>query len=259
MMIELDSVTKRFGDRVAVDGLSIAIAAGEFFALLGPNAAGKTTTVKMIAGLLRPSAGSIRIAGYGAAREAAEMKRVLGYVPDIPFLYDKLTVDETLDFAASVYGLTGQEGNRAKREMRSMFSLSEVRGLLVEQLSHGIRQRLVFAMAMIHSPRVMVVDEPFVGLDPRSVRSVKDALKGCAASGGAVLMCTHTLSAAEELADRIGIISRGRLVALGTVAELKERAGHPEKLEEAFLRITEDSPVPAIDPPVRGAGMSVGG
>jgi ABC-2 type transport system ATP-binding protein len=240
MMIELVSVTKRFGDRIAVDELSITIASGEFFALLGPNAAGKTTTVKMIAGLLRPSAGSIRIAGYDAAREAIKAKSVLGYVPDIPFLYDKLTVDETLDFVACVYGLTGEEGNRAAREMRSMFSLSEVRGLLVEQLSHGLRQRLVFAMAMIHKPRLMVVDEPFVGLDPRSVRSVKDALKGCADSGGAVLMCTHTLSAAEELADRVGIISRGRLIALGTVAELRERAGNLEKLEEVFLRLTEE-------------------
>ncbi|MCX6339443.1 MAG: ABC transporter ATP-binding protein [Candidatus Aureabacteria bacterium] len=240
-MLELLSVTKRFGDRTAVDGLNITLRSGEFFALLGPNAAGKTTTVKMIAGLLRPSSGSIRIAGHDVAHEAIRAKSFLGYVPDIPFLYDKLTVDETLDFAACVYGLTGEEGNRAKGEMISMFNLSQARGFLVEQLSHGLRQRLIFAMVMIHKPRLMVVDEPFVGLDPRSVRSVKDALKGCAGSGGAVLMCTHTLSAAEELADRVGIISRGRLIALGTIDELRGRAGHLEKLEEVFLRITEEA------------------
>ncbi|MCX6354754.1 MAG: ABC transporter ATP-binding protein [Candidatus Aureabacteria bacterium] len=240
-MLELVEVSKKFGDTLAVDRLSLTVGAGEFFALLGPNAAGKTTTVKMIAGLLRPNSGRIRIAGSDIVRDGTRAKSALGYVPDIPFLYDKLTAEETLDFAAAVYGMGDAEGKRAKEEMLLRFDLLRERSMLTEELSHGLRQRLVFAVAMIHKPRLMLVDEPFVGLDPRSTRSVKDALKGCAREGGAVLMCTHTLPAAEELADRIGIISHGRLVALGTFNEIKKAEGREGSLEEIFLKVTASS------------------
>lgn len=235
-MLELCGLTKKFGDKVAVDGLNLTIERGEFFSLLGPNAAGKTTTVKMIVGLLQPSAGAVRIEGHDVHSEPLKAKSSVGYVPDDPFLYDKLTVSETLDFVASVYG-GGRE--RSREKVLSLFNLSGVRNLLSEQLSHGFKQRLVFAMAMIHEPRLMIVDEPLVGLDPRSARKVKDALKERARSGGAVFMCTHTLSVAEELADRIGILSRGRLIALGTLHELQKKCGGAGGLEEIFLHITE--------------------
>ena len=239
-MLELIDVTKRYGDTVAVNGITLRIGSGEFFALLGPNAAGKTTTVKMIAGLLRPTSGQLTIAGHDCACDGIRARSILGFVPDIPFLYDKLTVAETLDFAACVYELPVEERERAREEMLSLFPLARERDLLVEQLSHGLRQRLVFSMAMIHRPRLMVVDEPFVGLDPRSMRTVKDVLKDCARGGGAVFMSTHTLSAAEELADRIGIIMGGRIIALGSPGELKQQAGGAHQLEEAFLQITEE-------------------
>lgn len=239
-MLQIDSLTKRFGEKVAVDDLSLSVGEGEFFALLGPNAAGKTTTVKMIVGLLRPSAGAVRIAGRDVRDDPVSAKSALGYVPDRPFLYDKLTVSETLDFVAAVYGLPPGERDSAKEEAIRAFGLSDERDRLAEQLSHGFRQRLVFAMAMIHDPRLVVVDEPLVGLDPKSARSVKDALRKKADSGGAVFMCTHTLSVAEEIADRIGIMSRGRLVAVGTLAELRNICDGEERLEEVFLKITEE-------------------
>jgi ABC-2 type transport system ATP-binding protein len=195
----------------------------------------------MIAGLLRPSAGTIRIAGHDSAAEDVTAKSFLGYIPDLPFLYDKLTVSETLDFVAAIRGVSGDDAAAAKGRMLSLFELDEQRDMLAEHLSHGLKQRLVYAMAMLHGPRLLLVDEPFVGLDPRSARTVKEAMKGIARSGGAVLMCTHTLSAAEELADRIGILSHGCLIALGGLPALKREAGGAAKLEEAFLRITEEA------------------
>ncbi|MEI6632452.1 MAG: ABC transporter ATP-binding protein [Chlamydiota bacterium] len=243
-MLDLTGLTKRFGDTTAVDRLDLSIGPGEFFALLGPNAAGKTTTVKMIAGLLRPTSGRIRIAGFDLAAEGTRARACLGYVPDVPFLYDKLTVVETLDFVASVYGMAGGAGERAREEVLARFDLGRARGDLAEGLSHGMRQRLVFAMAMLHTPRLMVVDEPFVGLDPKSACAVKDALKERARSGGAVLMSTHTLPAAEELADRIGILHRGRMVAAGTMEELRNAAGGEGSLEEIFLRLTAEGAGP---------------
>jgi ABC-2 type transport system ATP-binding protein len=237
-MLQIIGLTKRFREKAAVDCLDLAVSKGEFFALLGPNAAGKTTTVKMITGLLKPNSGRIIIGGYDISQHPVKAKSFIGYVPDVPFLYEKLTVSETLDFIASVYGLSGEEKNRARERMLSMFDLTGLTHVMVEELSHGFRQRLVFAMVMIHRPEIAIVDEPLVGLDPRSARSVKDSLKKYTRGGGAVFMCTHTLSVAEELADRIGILNNGRLVAVGTVAELKRMCGRVDKLEEAFLRIT---------------------
>lgn len=233
-----------FGDTTAVDGLDLSIGDGECFALLGPNAAGKTTTVRMIAGLLRPTSGRIRIAGFDLSTDAARARSCLGYVPDVPFLYDKLTVVETLDFIASIYGMARGDGARAREAVLARFDLGRARNDLAEGLSHGMRQRLVFAMAMLHSPRLMLVDEPFVGLDPKSACAVKDALRERARSGNAVLMCTHTLAAAEELADRIGILHRGRLVAAGTLGDLRRAAGGGGSLEDIFLRITAEGDEP---------------
>ncbi len=238
-MLELDRLTKKFGETTAVDRLDLRVAPGEFFALLGPNAAGKTTTVRMIAGLLRPTAGRIRIAGLDLGTDGERARACIGYVPDVPFLYDKLTVAETLDFVASVYGASGEKGRRAREEALERFELGAARGVLAEGLSHGMRQRLVFAMATLHAPRLMLVDEPFVGLDPKSVRAVKEVLRERTRAGGAVLMCTHTLPAAEELADRIGILHRGRMAAEGTLVELRRSAGAAGGIEEIFLRLTE--------------------
>ncbi|MDD5558004.1 MAG: ABC transporter ATP-binding protein [bacterium] len=238
-MLELTGLTRRFGGKTAVDGLSLLLSAGEFFALLGPNGAGKTTTVKMIAGLLRPDAGGIRIGGVDALADGVRAKSILGYVPDVPFLYDKLTVAETLDLVAAIRGLRGAGAAEAAERMLHAFDLGRERDVLAEGLSHGLKQRLVYAMALMHRPRLLLVDEPFVGLDPRSALTVKEALRGVARGGGAVLMCTHTLSAAEELADRIGILNGGRLVALGGAEDLKRAAGGAARLEEAFLRITD--------------------
>ena len=239
-MLWLETLTKRFGEKVAVDDLSLHIPPGELFALVGPNAAGKTTTVKMAVGLLRPDRGVIRIAGRDLRADPVAAKSVIGYVPDRPFLYERLTVGETLDFVASVYRIPPGERGEAKESVLRSFGLLGERGRLAGDLSHGFRQRLVFAMAMIHNPRLVIVDEPLVGLDPRSARTVKDCLKAKAVEGGAVFMCTHTLSVAEELADRIGILSRGRLIALGTLDQLRESCGGAGKLEEVFLRITAE-------------------
>lgn len=243
-MLVLSGLTKRFGGLTAVDRLDLSVRAGEVFALLGPNAAGKTTTVKMIAGLLRPTSGSIRIAGLDAVGEGTRARACVGYVPDIPFLYDKLTVVETLDFAASVYGMADGDGRRAREEVLSRFGLCHVRDDLAQGLSHGMRQRLVFAMAMVHAPSLLVVDEPFVGLDPKSACAVREALRERARSGGAVLMCTHTLSAAAELADRIGILHRGRMAAEGTLNDLRAKAGGAVSLEDIFLRVTAEGAEP---------------
>lgn len=239
-MLELSGLTKRFGGVTAVDRLDLKVRGGELFALLGPNGAGKTTAVKMIAGLLRPTSGAIRIAGFDAAEEGMRARACLGFVPDVPFLYDKLTVVETLDFAASVYVRACGDGARAREEVLSRFGLRGVRHDLAEALSHGMRQRLVFAMAMLHAPALMVVDEPFVGLDPKSACAVKDALRERARAGGAVLLCTHTLPAAEELADRIGILHHGRMAIEGTLDELRAKAGNAGNLEEVFLTVTAE-------------------
>jgi ABC-2 type transport system ATP-binding protein len=238
-MLEMKSLTKRFGGYTAVAQMNLAVRAGELFALLGPNAAGKTTTVKMIVGLLRPTAGVVSIGGCVMSRESTRAKSLVGYVPDVSYLYERLTVSETLDFVMAVYGVEDASRDGARESVLKRFDLYEQRNLFAGQLSHGMRQRLVFAMAMVHAPRLLVVDEPFVGLDPRSAYNVKEVLKEQVRNGGAVFMCTHTLSVAEELADRIGIISKGRVVACGTLQELRGRCGEAERLEEVFLRLTE--------------------
>ncbi len=238
-MIEFNQVVRRFGRTLAVDGLSLTIPQGELFALLGPNGAGKTTTIRMLIGLLQPDSGEVRVCGIDCSRRPREAISCVGYVPDQQFLYEKLSGRELLQFTAEMRGLDrATTGDRISREAER-FELGGFLDHLTETYSHGMRQRLIFATAMLHDPQVLVVDEPMVGLDPRSARVVKDLLRAEAAAGKTVLMSTHTLAVAEEIADRIGILNRGKLDFLGTVAELGQELSAPqEALEHLFLEIT---------------------
>lgn len=249
-MIELLDVTRRYGEKTAVDGLNLLIEPGELFAFLGPNGAGKTTTIKMMTGLLRPDEGEVLICGHDVVREPREASRRVGYVPDQPHLYEQLSGREFLQFVADMYGLPGDEAAEAIEEQIDMFALGEFVDQLAESYSHGMRQRLVFAAALVHRPDVLIVDEPMVGLDPRSMRLVKDLLEQQAANGTSVFMSTHTLSVAEEIATRIGVFDRGRLRFLGTVEELRQHlAIDSSSLEELFLRITAEDVAEARDMP----------
>ncbi|MFM8890050.1 MAG: ABC transporter ATP-binding protein [Planctomycetia bacterium] len=242
-MIEFDHVTRTYGAKPAVTDLTLSIPRGELFALLGPNGAGKTTTIKMLVGLLRPSRGSVRICGYDLVRESRSAHLHTGYVPDEPTLYDKLTGREFLWFVADMFGMSRHEASRRIDREIGHFELSDFADDLVESYSLGMKQRLVFASALLHEPDVLVLDEPMVGLDPRSVRLVKDLLKARVQEGMTVFMSTHTLAMAEEMADRVGIMVRGHLRFLGTVAELREQVAlETTSLEHLYLEMTADRP-----------------
>ncbi len=236
--IEVDSVKKRYGDFTAVDGLNLQVQPGELFAFLGPNGAGKTTTIKMISGLLLPDCGSVRVCGYPMGLDGRQAKAQLAYVPDEPFLYEKLTGREFLDFVAEMYCLSPEVRNRLLEFLIDRLELSPFLHKLCEGYSHGMKQRTVLAAAMLHEPRVLVIDEPMVGLDPKTVRTVKDLMRDMTSKGGAVFMSTHTLEVAEAVADRVGIIHHGKLVASGTVEELKSHAAADSSLEDIFLGLT---------------------
>lgn len=244
-MISLRNLVKRFGDVTAVDGVSLEVAPGEFFAVLGPNAAGKTTTIKMLVGLMRPTNGSAVVAGYDIQQEPLEARRRLAYVPDFPFLYDKLTPAEFLRFTADIFRLPPESVRPALDELVPRFDLGPYLDRPIESLSHGTRQRVAIVSALLHAPEVFVLDEPMVGLDPQHTRVLKDVLKERSRRGMTVFLSTHQLGIAEEMADRIGIMHRGRLVAVGTRAELRVRGGGHEALERVFLAITaEDEAAP---------------
>jgi ABC-2 type transport system ATP-binding protein len=238
-MISIRRITKRFGELTAVNDLSLEIAAGEFFAFLGPNAAGKTTTIKMLAGLLRPTEGEIRIGGFDLQREPEKAKSLMAYVPDFPFLYDKLTAREFMQFVGDIFQMEREQIASRTEELFEKFHLGDYRGELTENLSHGTRQRLVIASALLHDPRVLVIDEPMVGLDPTHARIVKQEFRARSQAGMTIFLSTHQLAVAEELADRIGIIHRGRLIALGTVAELRQQAAEKGALENVFLSLID--------------------
>ncbi len=240
-MIELVEVTKRYGSKTAVDGLSLEVRRGELVAFLGPNGAGKTTTIKMICGLLRPTAGSVRLAGYDVAANGRQAQHLLSYVPDQPYLYEKLTGREFLQFVVDMYGVEPVAGRRRMAELIDLFEMGSYIDTLTESYSHGMKQRAVFAAALLRDPQVLVVDEPMVGLDPKSMRLVKDLLRARAAAGAAVFMSTHTLDIAEQVADRIAIIDRGRLVSCGTLDDLRSKMQMQGPLEDIFLRITSDA------------------
>ena len=238
-MIRIQGLTKHFGALKAVDGLDLDIAPGEFFAFLGPNAAGKTTTIKMIAGLLKPTSGSVLIGGYDVQREPEKAKAQLAYVPDFPFLYDKLTASEFMQFVGDIFRLDKATIATRTDELFETFHLADYFHELTENLSHGTRQRLVIASALLHEPKVLVIDEPMVGLDPRHARVVKEVFKQRAQAGMTIFLSTHQLSIAEEVADRIGIINNGRLIALGTVDELRALSTEKGGLENVFLSLID--------------------
>jgi ABC-2 type transport system ATP-binding protein len=242
-MIEFDHVTRTYGPKPAVTDLSLSIPRGELFALLGPNGAGKTTTIKMLVGLLRPSRGAVRICGHDLAKQARNAHLHTGYVPDEPTLYDKLTGREFLWFIADMFGMPRHVATQKIDREIDHFELAEFADDLAESYSLGMKQRLVFAAALLHDPDVLVLDEPMVGLDPRSVRIVKDLLKTRTQEGMTVFMSTHTLAMAEEMADRVGIMVRGQLRFLGTIAELRDHmAVETTNLENLYLELTTARP-----------------
>jgi ABC-2 type transport system ATP-binding protein len=238
-MIRTENLTKRFGAKTAVDNLDLHIAEGEFFCFLGPNGAGKTTTIKMLTGLLHSTEGRAVLGGFDIRQEPVAAKRIIGYIPDSPFLYEKLTGRELMSFVAGLYDIPEQRVKTYGEELLEMFGIRSVGDQLVENYSHGMRQKLSFASCFLHDPKIVIVDEPWVGLDPKNIRFVKDYLRQRTAEGLTVFMSTHTLSIAEEVADRIGIINNGKLLQLGSVDEVKAVAARPGSLEDVFLEITE--------------------
>ena len=238
-MIELREVTKRYRDLVAVDRLSLYVGRGEVFGFLGPNGAGKTTTIKMIAGLMRPTAGSILVGGIDVADDPIRAKALMGFIPDRPFLYEKLTGEEFLRFVGGLYQVEGRRLEQRVDELFELFGLKDFKHELIEGYSHGMRQRLVMGAAFLHHPDVVIVDEPMVGLDPQGARLVKSIFREQCARGKTIFMSTHTLGVAEEVCDRIGIIHKGELIALGTKEELQRLAkGDADRLESIFLQLT---------------------
>ena len=236
-MIQLKGLTKRYGTFTAVDAINLEVPHGQLFGFLGPNGAGKTTTLRMIAGILKPTAGTVHINGIDVAKDPIAAKAVLGYIPDRPFIYEKLTGAEFLRFVAGLYGQDGPVIERRMSELLTLFDLLEWRDELVESYSHGMRQKLIVSSAFVHRPQVIVVDEPHVGLDPRSVIILRDLFKEYIRRGHTILMSTHTLDAAEALCDRIAIIVGGRIAACGTMSDLRAGA-EGGRLEEIFLRLT---------------------
>jgi ABC-2 type transport system ATP-binding protein len=247
-MIRLHQLTKRYGSFTAVDRIDLEVRRGELFGLLGPNGAGKTTTMRMIAGILQPTSGSVEIGGDDLVRRPRSAKARLGFIPDRPFVYDKLTGAEFLRFAAALYSQEGAAVERRIDELLELFDLAPWKDELTESYSHGMRQKLIICSALVHRPEVIVVDEPMIGLDPRSARLLKDLFRGFVARGGTVLMSTHTLEIAEAMCDRIAIVQGGRIVALGTMAELREQtaSGHAS-LEDLFLKLTGGLGEPELD------------
>jgi ABC-2 type transport system ATP-binding protein len=240
-MITIDQVTKRYGTKTAVADLSLEIPAGELFAFLGPNGAGKTTTIKMMVGLLFPTSGRVLIGGHDVRRAGDRARPLLSFVPDTPFLYEKLTGREFLQFVADMYGLDAGSGRRRIAEVIDLFRLHDFVDDLTERYSHGMRQRTVFASALVHEPKVLIVDEPTVGLDPASVRHLKDILRNSADAGTTVFLSSHSLDVVEELADRIAIMDHGRLIGCGTLEALRSQAAVDGSLEQVFLTLTQPS------------------
>ena len=237
-MIEVVHLVKRFGDLLAVNDISLSVPRGEFFAVLGPNAAGKTTTIRIVAGLIRPTAGSARVAGFDVQTQALEARRRMAYVPDFPFLYDKLTPWEFFRFIGQLFHMKEARIRSAASELIARFNLEPYLGKQIEGLSHGTRQRVAITSGLLHDPEVFVLDEPMVGLDPHHARVLKDILKERSRQGMTVFVSTHQLSVAEEMSDRIGIIHQGRLIAVGTREELRRQSGQDGALEQSFLALT---------------------
>jgi ABC-2 type transport system ATP-binding protein len=238
-MIEIVNLVKRYGDKMAVDNVSLEVHGGEVFGFLGPNGAGKTTTIKVIVGLLQPTSGTVKVAGYDVQTQPLPAKAASGYVPDTPNLYAKLTGHELLRFVGDLYDLDRRQAAQRAEELLHMFDLGTVADDTVDSYSHGMQQKASLASALMHDPKVLVLDEPTVGLDPKSARLIKDILRQMAERGAAVFLSTHILEIAERMCDRIGIINNGKLVAVGTMEQLRSlgKAGEVS-LEDIFLGLT---------------------
>ncbi|MGQ0713529.1 MAG: ABC transporter ATP-binding protein [Gemmatimonadaceae bacterium] len=246
-MIELRALTKRYGTFTAVDAIDLTVSRGELFGFLGPNGAGKTTTLRMIAGILEPTAGSVWIGGVDLAADPIAAKTKLGFIPDRPFIYEKLTGAEFLRFVAGLYDQSGPVVDRRMTELLALFDLLEWQDELVESYSHGMRQKLIISSAFLHRPEVIVVDEPMVGLDPKAAKVLKDLFREYTRRGHTIMMSTHTLEVAQSLCDRVGIIQGGKIRACGTMAELRSHAASGEVgLEDIFLRLTGDNAARAV-------------
>lgn len=261
-MIEIENLSKYFGAVQAVRDLTLKVPAGELFCFLGPNGAGKTTTIKLLCGLLRPSSGNIRVGGFDPAHEPAKVREIIGYIPDMPYLYDRLTPGEFLEFIGDLYRIPRREVKAELEYLFKLFDLGQYAACLIKDLSHGYRQRLIYAAALLHKPKVLFIDEPFIGLDPYTIRLIHDLLRRKAADGMTIFLTSHILALIEKLADRIGIMADGRLVAVGTLDELRAKslparggaAGlssqkHGDQgsvqgpLEDIFLRLTRPESV----------------
>ena len=238
-MIELKDITKTYGTYTAVQRLSLSIGRGEIFGFIGPNGAGKTTTIKMMGGVMAPTEGTITIAGIDMQAEPRKAKRKVGFIPDRPFLYEKLTGLEFMQFTADIYGVPEEQFPDKAAAILALFSLADWSNELIESYSHGMKQRLIMAAALLHDPEVLIVDEPMVGLDPLAIIMVKNLFKRLASQGVTIFMSTHTLKVAEDICDRIGVIVRGRLIASGTAADLRREANvSSADLEQVFLNLT---------------------
>lgn len=242
-LIEADHLVKRFGDKMAVDDVTFTVQGGEIFGFLGPNGAGKTTTIKMIVGLLKPTSGTARVGGYDVQTQPIQAKAASGFVPDEPNLYSKLSARELLRFVGDLYELSPELVGRRTEELLRLFDLTEASHDLVDSYSHGMQQKTSLAAALLHDPRVLILDEPTVGLDPKSARLIKDILRQIADRGAAVMLSTHILEIAERMCDRIGIINKGRLIAVGTLDELRGMGNGAggSSLEDIFLELTGGS------------------
>jgi len=243
-MIELRNLTKKFGEIVAVNRLNLSVSEGEIFGFIGPNGAGKTTTLRMMSGILAPTEGSIMIDGIDMARQPEKAKQRMGYIPDRSFLYEKLTGMEFLRFTADLFGVEDGLFKEKSESFLKEFSIYDWRDELIESYSHGMKQRLIISAALLHEPKVLIIDEPMVGLDPAGIRMIKILFRDLAKKGTTLFMSTHTLSVAENVCDRIGVIHKGKLIAIGTVEDLKDSARVEEgDLEKVFLILTEGDSV----------------
>jgi ABC-2 type transport system ATP-binding protein len=255
-MLHIQNLVKSYQDLEAVKGVDLKVPKGEVFGFLGPNGAGKTTTIKMIVGLLKPSSGTISIGGFDIGTQPTEAKSILGYIPDRPFIYEKLTGREYLMFIADLYDMEAAEAAKRAQEYLDFFDLTEAGDKLVEGYSHGMKQKLIISGALLHDPQLVVVDEPMVGLDPKGARQVKQLFRDLCRKGTCIFMSTHSLGIAQAMCDRIGIIQKGKVIALGTLDELRQQADH-EHLEDIFLELTGDTHLEQLSGMMAASGQSI--
>ena len=239
-MIEIRNLKKNYGSKEAVKGIDLDIKKGELFVLVGPNGAGKTSTLKMLVGLLKPTSGSIKIDGLDSQESSLEIKKRISFVPDTPHVYDKLSPQELLRFVGKLHQLDSKTIEGRGNELLRFFSLWDVRNILIEEFSHGMKQKIILCAALIHEPKVFILDEPMVGLDPISVKSFKDFLRRKSRDGMTIIFSTHTLSTAEELADRVAVVNQGKIIALGSMPELRKQYQSQENLEEMFMKLVTE-------------------